>query len=787
MKSNKMKIISVFLLIFVLLVGGVFYYASTKLNPEEIRKLAVEQTKKIFPNAEVELGNVNIAWGLNFKVELQKFSLKTIPMSGDKVDMMSVDELVVKIPLWAIITNGGVIEIQLDKPLVNYAEFTESNNWVYAMGTKASDKTAEEKVEDKKDQQATGESSASAVGLFGKSKINVKVSDVAIRYSLRDNSKGQISVSRFLIKGLNFESSTAFEVASGAEFVMKDKSKVSFNTIAIGEINIADLVKNGSVTSLVLVKVNNISKTGLEWKFPEVTTNLNVLLKKDGELSGTIQTSFENQNKISANFKMTKEISISDINVDIVLKDIALIMGLDRTIDLSRAKLSAKGSVLYTEDKKIDANLNFSITPGIGYSHDGLVATTTASGEFKKKDIAIRVKTDVLEGVVQTLINGEYDPNQKFDMKTLKPFDIKLTASGMKIPEKLIRAKLWTKKEGGEDNKEDNKEVADTNTKESPQQSKATEADSSSGNESNKAEAAMLPPSNITLQWSGINVGGEDFSGKGRIVTSAQALAIDNLNFKFSKGTGKLSQTMKMGAKSSESNFNFEVSELNLSSFKAFLPPFIENFTGTFSGKVSGNATMYKALNKAPRFDVGVAIDAKKGEVKKLNISDYVNPLLSNIPIVKDQVQDKALKIDGNFETLAMKGRFTNEEYNLSSFNFVGINKKAEINGSGILYPLVNATKMSTMEVTFTENGGKIGDVLQKNIGTRVLPMRLSGPGFSLKPDYQYTLSKVAKGAVKTKGEEIVKKVIDKNLDKIVPAEAKEKVQGILNGLFKKK
>ena len=160
--------------------------------------------------------------------------------------------------------------------------------------------------------------------------------------------------------------------------------------------------------------------------------------------------------------------------------------------------------------------------------------------------------------------------------------------------------------------------------------------------------------------------------------------------------------------------------------------------------------------------------------------------MLASIPMVKDKVQDKAIKLDGNFETLNMKGRFTNEEYAINSFTFFGINKKVEITGNGNLYPMPGG-KNSSMDVNFTENEGKIADVLQKNVGTKTLPMRLVGPGFGLKPDIQYTLSKIAKSAVKAKGEEVLKKAIDKNLDKIIPAEAKEKVKGLLDGFFKKK
>lgn len=773
MKSNKLKILAIVLAVFVLLVGGVFYFASTKLRPEEIKKIAIAQTEKVFPKSEVSLQNVDISWGLNFKVTLEKFSIKAVK-DNQKIEMMAVDQLVVKVPVWAILTGSGVVEVKLDAPLMNYHEFAEGNNWTYAMGGAKTPEEKKAEEEKKKKEEAGGANSA--LGIFGKSKINVKLSDVQVKYQLRDNSKGEIKVSRFLIKGLNFESSTAFEVASTAKFTMKDNSVVGFDTIAIGEFNIADLIKNGSVSSVVIIKLNNISKTGLEWKFPEITTNIDLLLKKDGELSGKLTTTFESQNRISANFKMTKQIEISDFSADIILKDVAAIMGLDKAIDMSKSKFTSKGNIIYGEDKKINANIAFAISPGIGYSKEGLVATTSVSGDFKGKDINVKVKTEMLDGQINTFVAGEFDPNEKFDMAKLKPFDIRVVAAGMKVPEKLIRSKLWDKKaEEGAAAPEATGKKADG--KKSEQAAAPTDASKPS---------MGLPPSNINVEWSNINIGGEDFSGRGKIVTSLTAIAIDNMNFKFSKGTGKLSQTMTIGKTSSDSKFNFEMANLNLSSFKAFLPPFIENFTGTFTGKVNGAATIHKN-NKPPTYDVNVIADVKKGEIKKLNIADYINPLLANIPVVKDKVKDKQLKIDGNFETLTMKGHFTNAIYNISSFDFVGIDKKVQVSGSGDIYPVASSGKLSAMEVNFVDNTGKISDVLQANVGTKILPLRVTGPGFDMKPDYGYTISKLAKGALKTKGEEKLKEAVQKNIDKIVPAAAKEKVKGLLDGFFKKK
>lgn len=760
MKSNKLKILISFIAIFVLGVGILFYYASSKLRPEEIKKMAIIQTQKVFPNSEVELENVDIDVGFNFKINLEKFKITAIK-DGAKTPMLFVNQLVVKVPLWAILTSSGVIEIKLDTPELNYSEFSEGNNWTYAMGEKGQEPKKSEEGKDAKNGQTN-----EAVDIFGKSKLNLSLSDVAIKYSLRDNSNGKVSVSKFLVKGLNFESSSAFELKSNAKFVMKDGGVFAFDTLAIGQFNISDLIKNGSVTSNVNIKLSNVTKSGLDLKIPDIVTDIELLLKKEGELSGKTSTTFDGTNKISSQFKVGKDIELSNIFVDITLKEFSGLVGTESGIDLSKAKLQSKGNLKYTSDKKIIPNLNFSISPGIVINIDGISSSTTFAGEFKDSFFSGKSRTDLLEGSIVSVLASELNVNGPIDLKKLKPIDIRVTATGLKIPEKLIRSKLWEKKTP----------IEATEVKGEDANAKTTAA---------VKEDPSLPPASVNIEWNNINVGGEDFSGKGRIVTGQKTIAVDNLNFKFSKGSGKLSQTMQLSKVSSSSNFNFEITNLNLESFKSFLPPFVENFSGNFSGKVAGSATMFSDPKKLPSYDVTIITSATKGEIKKLNIGEYINPLLSNVPVVKDQMKDRQIKVDGNFESLNLKGRFTNDQYALNTFEFIGLDKKVQLNGQGDIYPIAGKNS-STVEVNFIDNTGKISEVLQKNTGTKILPMKLVGSGFALKPDYSFTINKLAKGAIKTKGEEKLKEVVEKNIDKIVPEKAKEKVKGLLKGLFKK-
>jgi hypothetical protein len=125
MKTSKLKFLVLALVAFIFLVGGVFYYASTKLRPEEIRKMTIEQAQKVFPRSEVNLQSVNIGWGLSFKVNLEKLSIKAIK-ENQKVEMMSVDQLVATVPLWAIITGRGVVDIKLDAPVMGLMQWENS-------------------------------------------------------------------------------------------------------------------------------------------------------------------------------------------------------------------------------------------------------------------------------------------------------------------------------------------------------------------------------------------------------------------------------------------------------------------------------------------------------------------------------------------------------------------------------------------------------------------------------------------------------------------------------------
>lgn len=781
MKSSTIKVLLGIVIVFVLLISGAIYYASTKLQPEEIRKIAIEETSRFFPNADVALEKIDVGIGFNFKVYLSKFQITYKGNSGgSKSELATINELQIKIPFWAIITGGGVVEFKLDKPEINYEEFADGNNWILALGKK----TADDKPAEAEQLEQTKTNEKLSLGYLSKSKINIRLNDILLSYKLKTKANGKVTVSKFVVNGLNFESPSAFELASNISTTDELKNTTSFDVLAIGQVHLNEYVKSGNIPLDTVVKISQFSKTGMKFKVPEISTTINLVAQKDGTINGGFETVFENQNKISGKYSVAKSIKLTDFNAEIYLKDVHTILGLDNSIDMSKAKLKATGTFEMDEASKMHPHFQYELNPAIVTSMEGVTIATTSRGEFKEDTFSVSLGNKVMDGSANVAVLGKLDLNQKFDMKSMSPIDVKIVARDIKLTEKFIRAKLWPPKKVDE--------------AQSAEEGKAPQENSVRTGEPTSpiAEVPTLPPVVVGLDWANISVGGADFHGKGKIITTANTVAIDGLNFKFSKGSGKLSQVMTLKKKTNESKFNFEVANLNLDSFKAFLPPFVENFKGDFSGKVTGNATMFKTLTP-PKYDVQVDLNVKQGEIKKLNVSDYVNPVMKGIPVVKNfYTGDKELKLDGNFETLLLKGKFTDEIYQIAQFNFLGLGKKVEMNGSGSISPNPNSASM--MDVNFTDNSGKISDILQKNTGSKVLPLKLVGNGFALKPDVTYTASKLAKGALKTKGEEKLKeaagKAVEKAADKLLKGkvndlikseETKEKVNNLIKGLFK--
>jgi len=771
MKKKLLVIVGVSLVVCISLLAGAIFYASTIITPEEVRNFTVKQLQQIFPNAKVELGKLDISFGLYAKIEVLDLELK-IDKKEKASNLFKVKSMFAKVPLWAIILGSGKVEVVLDSPQIYYYQYSkEEHNWGYALGdkkTKNVEATVSTQTPDTNlaEENKTGE--LSLPGFLSVLKLNFDLKNLELHYSLFDlqkRSSGQVVVSIFRIKDLNFEKETVIQLASNID--IKDIGSLDVSVIA--ELYLNKLVQESKLPVKTEIILNNIKMKQLENQLPEIKTNINLEVTKGGEVNGVIKTKFGEVDLLDAKYSLNKkEISIDEILVKVKLSEISKIVGFDnKMLDMNQAVFSLSGNTkLSGDDKQANINLKFEMNPGINFKYEGIEGITTVNGSFKKSDLNISATTKVLDGTSNFLLSTKFDPNsKKFDLATMNPLNIKIDLNNMKIMREAIANILYKKDRGNS---------AETTSTPDVHASKVASKLSQE-----KAAPLILPPCDIYVSINQVNIGDDQFLGKGYIRVRDGKIETKDMNMKLGDGSIALTHTTNIGKNNLLDNrFNLSTKNINFSSFTVFLPPSIDKITGIVNLASSGDVTI--AQGKEPQYNVKLDMSAQKGEVKGLNVKSYIEDIVSSIAVLKNYT-DKSFDLDDSFDLFQIKGMFSNSKYQIEKFIFNGAKQKIKISGNGDLYP-PPLKKEGAIELVSEDELG-ISKFLEKEAGTRILPVRLNGIGFSLKPDASYTLKKLAGGAAKQQGKKAAKKLIEEQSDKLLDGLLKGK-KNPLKGLF---
>ncbi|MBT5095394.1 MAG: hypothetical protein HOM21_14180, partial [Halobacteriovoraceae bacterium] len=502
-------------------------------------------------------------------------------------------------------------------------------------------------------------------------------------------------------------------------------------------------------------------------------TNLKVELKKNGDLKGTVTTTFMGSNKIFTNYAVTKKgILLSGLNIELKIADLLSTLKDKVPVSAGASELKINGSVNVNSKNKIYPDIKMALSPGVVYSQGDLKVVNTFNGSYKGSRIRLTLINEMLGGSVETLVSAQFNLNQKkFNLGKMKPFLVDVSAKNMVISESFIQKTLYPVVPESE------KKKAEASAAAAESSSTAVTAKASAKKKKivKRGPPIVVPPGTTNISWRNIKIGQEGFSGKGKIKTSTSGIDTKFFNFKFSKGEGKLTHSTRIRKGNLLDNkFTFNLEGLKLASLKVFMPPMLEAITGTFSGKVNGNLKLPE--NGNPRYNVNVKVSAIDGTIKGLDLSSKVSGVFAKIPGMKGK--SKKFDIPEGYETLLLNGRFQETKYNISKIHFVGIKKKVDIKGSGPIYP-PPLKKDADLKLSIIEHSF-LAPLLQKEAKTNALPIRLKGPGFALTPDYAYTTKKLAKGVAKTRG----KKALKKGLNKFLKGKGGGKVDKLLKGLF---
>jgi len=773
---KKVKIILISCAIFITtLVTGSYFFIKSKLRPEAVKQIIIENVAKTLPGSSVTLGEVDIAIGLTSKISLKNFSLET---KAKKQPLFKVENFSVRVPFWAIISSSGRIEVVVENPITNYLEGGDeihpSSNWSEALGSSGPAQPVDQKTIETKaseGQPASGdELDSSVVEYLKKASVDFSVAHLDVHYGLRDGQKGNIKIEKFLIKNLNFESNTAFELASTFDLKLPAKESATLELLVIGQFNLPEILLKKNIKSKVLVTVKNLTLKNANLKVAEIKQELDINISPESVINASFNINLGGST-ITGNVEgKSPDLQLKKFKGDLILEEIAGLAGLSLpNISLGKSHFTFEGSI-DLKPKAIKPEIKFGLTDPITFKNDLVTAGIGFNGTFKNTKYYLESTVQTFGGKINSTINGAIDINNiPPSISDYPSFLMNVNATGMGIKKQVLQEIIYG----------NGSEPANSNTNENSNKA------SSQNQEENKVveKPIDLPRGTIVLKVDNFMIDIFPFNFDGKVTVGGSQVDTKNMVLKYSNGRMVSSFNVNLVTSNDvKGKFSNDLTDINLKGFSPFLPKLVGGVSGIFSGKINGDFKMGKTLE----YKANVDVNAKNGEITGINIKEKVMALGFKIPQIKEKIQNSNLAFDQNFETLLFAGELSEKVYKMNNFNFQGVSNKLIIKANGTVYtPETN--KEGEVMATLTDNTGKLSSILESNFGTKDLPMKLKGVGFTLMPDYLYTTERLAKGFVKTKGKEIVKKQAEKQLKKVIEEKVNnEQVGKFLKGLFKK-
>tara|TARA_R110000868_G_scaffold99206_3_gene273152 strand:+ start:2714 stop:4912 length:2199 start_codon:yes stop_codon:yes gene_type:complete len=731
MKPNKVFLIiaSVFLA-FGILLGGIYFYISKTLTPENVRTLITKSLQTNFPHASVVVGAVEFGFGTSID-----FRIKEIKVFG-KTDLFQLSDARLRIPVWAILKGGGIVELEVNAPKFNLLQMAnKSSNWSLAMANDHEDEVAADM--------------ASLPAFLISSRLNIKMKDTILTYRLADNNKGELQISKLLVKELGLENPAAFEIDTFFQFEQESLGVVTGKILLIGEADLHRFLSEGKLSVLSVATVSKInSEKLLPIKIPDFRSEIRTELFKDGNIKSNTKTTFKNAEVSLQLVKNSKSIKIEQLNFTSPLQDLVEVLG-NAPVGLNPGKstVALSGNVTVENDSLIP-ELAFTLSPGATFSLNPSVTTSfDISGKLSNRDLTLGLNNQLLQGRLITSLQYKLPDNFEIKPEQMRPLDISSKGLGLIIKKTVLDSFAVTSKP----------------------------AESDHDNESAKPKPFILPLNHrLEIRESRF----EDLP-----LEIDHDLSISN--------SGDVRSKMLVKADKGQLNSNLNITIGEASSGKIVVQtarfpgrianPFIEKTFGKLSGEIDADINIaFKQQKELLKYDGKFNVSMTGGRLEKVNLSSIIAPLKEKLAILSSKLDEAVAKInlEPDFKVLKAKGMVNNSSIRFKDFHFIAIKEKFDLQGKGVL--ALNDDDSSEIFATYKDIDGNISSVLKNEIGTEELPLRLIGKGTSLKPDMAYTLKNLSSVYAKKKG---AKKIKD-SLKKVIKEKDLKKVNKLLKGIL---
>lgn len=753
--SKAVKISIGLILAIVVVVGGLVYFVTQKINPEEIKKLIVKGISDALPATSVQLDKVEYSIGTSVTIALKDFDLR---LRDSKIKLFNVSDVEVKVPIWAIITGGGAIDVNVKEPNAYYIAINKNEyNWDKALPREdaGKDKEAKTKTEESKEFQIPD--------FVNNSRIDIKVSGLNAIYEPFNAKPSQIKVSKIVFKNINLKTTTAFEVSSSIRYALDPEKNFKTKLQVIGEVNIGKFLKEKSLTTSLLINLADTSMTGLDFQIPNVESKLKVDIKPDGVIDTESEVKAGSLMEAVINASLDgKTLVVSKLQMNTHLSKVPEILPAEikekmQMVDLAKTNLVVNGdATVNLEPLKLNPNINFEVNSPVGLKlQNSINVATTLKGILKGQQFNMKLVSELFSGSVTTDISTEINPLQLPEKLSNYPITkVDVVATNIKLSRDFLQNTLY----GGpkKDSKED----------ETAQNAQTVQA---------PGEPVELPPVELTLEGKNIFIDKEELEFNSLIKAKNNNVSSDKFIVTYSKGRTNIAfDTLLVNTNTIKNKFSISLRNMNMAALNSLLPPYISKISGIYEGDINGDLNL---LPLGMDYNIKAKVSATNGDLDDLDVKKLVATFFEGM---KDKVPKDYEKVSNKFDKLVVHAQATPKEVDVNKFVIIGDKKSIEIDLKGQV----------SMKDKHSELKGEImldstREQLKKEFNIEKWPVRFAGDGFIMKPDLGYTTGKLADIKLKVAGKKAkqeVKKNIEKEKKKAqkkLEKKAKELLKGI--------
>lgn len=737
--SKKLTVVISILVLFVIFLGATFYFVADKIRPDELKKLLIDTIETTLPGSQLKIRKIDYSLGTSINIHVHGIDLK----DKEKKQLLEVEKIAVQVPVVAILTDGGSIKISSKSPKLFVNGELENTNWHGVLP-----KTNDNKSQDKQAQKTEFE----IPKFVEKSKINLQLKNVIFDIDIQEKLKTLVKVSKLNLKNINLKKRTAFEFISKLSYSLDPQRELKTNITIIGEIHLAKLLSQKTIDLNSTVKISKTKMTGLNYKIPNLSSKFVVkglLDKLNIGYEFAVQDLINSMGKVFINKeKIDLELKGFSLQLKNLLKNYGKELPKDllKRVDLKNSNLAVSGNVgiermnnTISPNLKIESskqmNLNMAEVGSLGFKF---------SGSLIREKLKLALNGNVLKGSFLGQVNTDFDINNIdfSDISKLPLINIKLEASNIVVGKKLAQSFLKSDKKA-----------------------KTTQVVAPTPN-----ILITLPKSNIELKGINLKLAEEEHFFRAKIKSERNKVTIEKFNLGKGKGLLNAKSTVDVfGTKNMKGKFDLQLKRMDLNGVNIFLPKYIQDVKGIFSGKVTGSFAHKKEFH----FNSKINIKGTRGEIKNLNIAKFVGPMLSEIKLLKGKVPKKQ-NISNKFDEIQFQGDLNQGKAKVKKLMIIGHNKESKAKATGTLAFSDKKNSKLKGKVYIKQ----IEKEMKKNFGVKDIPFLMQGKGFVIKPDLGYT-SKYLVGKGVKKELKKQKKKFKKDAEELLKKKAEKLFKGI--------